>query len=31
MTIEYLHIAYDFIDNGLGELMLAKLKQEGNE
>ena len=30
MTIEYLHVAYDFIDNGAGELMLVMGKCEGD-
>jgi len=29
MAIEYVHTAYDFIDNGLGELMLIMDKCEG--
>jgi len=29
MTIEYVHVAYDFIDNGSGELMLIMDKCEG--
>ena len=29
MTIEYLHVAYDFIDNGAGEMMLIMDKCEG--
>ena len=29
MAIEYLHVAYDFIDNGSGELMLVMDKCEG--
>ena len=29
MAIEYIHVAYDFIDNGSGELMLIMDKSEG--
>jgi hypothetical protein len=29
MAIEYVHVAYDFIDNGSGELMLVMDKCEG--
>ena len=29
MAVEYLHVAYDFIDNGAGELMLIIDKSEG--
>ena len=29
MAIEYVHVAYDFIDNGSGELMLIMDKCEG--
>ena len=30
MKIEYLHVSYDFIDNGSGELMLIMDKPEGD-